>query len=112
MNTRAPCKEIVLAIVRMMAKVTSKLQITVPKRLAAEVGISPGDDIDWALSGNGLHVTPAAERPGALDHASRLRLFDEATERQRRRQHGVEPTSAKRGRGWSREELYDRGRPR
>lgn len=95
-----------------MAKVTSKLQITVPKTLAAELGIRPGDDIEWAVSGNGLRVTPAAERPGALDPASRLRLFDEATERQRRRQHGVEPTSAQRDRGWSREELYDRGRPR
>ena len=95
-----------------MAKVTSKLQITVPKSLAAELGIRPGDDIDWAVSGNGLRVTPAAKCPGALDHASRLRLFDEATERQQRRQHGIEPTHAQRDRGWSREELYGRGRPR
>ena len=91
-----------------MAKVASKLQITVPKHLAAEIGLRPCDDIDWALSGNSLRVTPVAERRSALDHESRLRLFDEATERQRRRQQGIEYASAQEDRGWSREELYDR----
>ncbi len=93
-----------------MAKVTSKLQLTVPKTLAAELGIRPGDDIDWTVSGNGLRVTPAAERPGALDRASRLRLFDLATERHRRRQQQqhVERTVPPRDRGWSREDLYVR----
>ena len=95
-----------------MAKVTSKLQITVPKRLAAEVGIRPGDDIDWALSGHSLRVTPAAGRRGALDHASRLRLFDDATERQRRRQQDMDDAPPQGDRGWSREELYDRDRAR
>jgi len=28
------------------AKVTSKLQVTVPKALAAQLGIRPGDDVD------------------------------------------------------------------
>lgn len=91
-----------------MAKVTSKLQITVPKHLAAELGLRPGDDIDWAVSGNSLRVTPAAERRGALDHESRLRLFDAATERQCRRQQGIEYAPAQGDRGWSREDLYDR----
>lgn len=91
-----------------MAKVTSKLQVTVPKRLAAEVGISPGDDIDWALSGNGLRVTPSTERPETFDYEARLRLFDEATKRQLRRQQDVDYSPTRRDRGWSREELYDR----
>ncbi len=95
-----------------MAKVTSKLQITVPKVLAAELGIRPGDDIDWTISGNGLRVTPAMDRRWRLDHKSRLRRFDEATERQQHRQQNVKNTAAHRDRGWSREELYDRGRPR
>ena len=89
----------------------SKLQVTVPKTLAAELGIRPGDDIDWTVNGNGLRVTPSTDRRRALDRGSRLRLFDEATERQRRRQ-GVKNTPAQRDRGWSREELYDRGRAR
>lgn len=95
-----------------MAKVTSKLQVTVPKVLAAELNLRPGDDIDWTLSGNGLQVTPATDRRRLLDHKSRLRRFDEATERQRQRQQGAENAAARRDRGWSREELYDRGRPR
>ena len=95
-----------------MAKVTSKLQITVPKSLATELGIRPGDDIDWAIQGNGLRVTPGAGRRRVLDGESRLRLFDEATERQRHRQQNIEQTAARRDRGWSREELYDRDRAR
>ena len=95
-----------------MAKVTSKLQVTVPKTLAAELGIRPGDDVDWTVNGNGLRVTPSADRRGSLDRESRLRLFDETTERQRRRQQGIKNTPAQRDRGWSREELYDRGRAR
>lgn len=95
-----------------MAKVTSKLQITVPKALAAELGIRPGDDIDWAINGNGLRVTPSTGRQQAPGHQTRLRLFDEATERQRRRQQGDKRGPAQRDRGWSREELYGRVGPR
>lgn len=91
-----------------MAKVTSKLQITVPKTLAVELGIRPGDDIDWTVSGNGLRVTPSTDRRPGLDRESRLRRFDEATERQRRRRQNVGPAPAQGARGWSREELYDR----
>ena len=30
-----------------MAKVTSKLQVTLPKALADQYGIEPGDEIGW-----------------------------------------------------------------
>ena len=33
-----------------MAKVTSKMQITIPKRLAEQVGIAPGDEIQFTQS--------------------------------------------------------------
>ena len=56
-----------------MAKVTSKLQVTVPKALAAELEIQPGDEVDWAVSGNGLRVTPSRDRRQNLDLATRLR---------------------------------------
>lgn len=95
-----------------MAKVTSKLQVTVPKALAAQLGIRPGDDVDWTINGNSLHVTPSKDRRQLLDLETRLRLFREATERQRRRQRDVRVTSADGDRGWTREELYDRGRTR
>ena len=95
-----------------MAKVTSKLQITVPKALAAELGLRPGDDIDWTINGNGLRVTPSKDRLQLLNVATRLRLFDQATDRQRHRQRDLQPIPAGADRGWSREDLYDRGRTR
>ena len=92
-----------------MDKVTSKLQVTVPKALAVQLDIRPGDDIDWTISGNGLHVTPSKHRRQVLDVDTRLRLFHEATDRQRRRQRDARVTPADGDRGWSREDLYDRG---
>ena len=91
-----------------MAKVTSKLQITVPKALAAELGIRPGDEVEWAVSGNGLRVTPSRDRRQSLDLATRLRLFDQATDRQRVRERDARPIPPGSDRGWSREDLHDR----
>lgn len=93
-----------------MAKVTSKLQVTVPKALAEDHGIAPGDEIDWQSAGDAIRLVPARQRT-RMDRAWRVRLFDQATQRQRRRgkARAVPPAS---GRGWTREELYDRGRAR
>ena len=41
---------------------------------------------------------------------TRLRLFHETTERQRRREREAPAAPAEGGRGWSREDLYDCGR--
>ena len=95
-----------------MAKVTSKLQVTVPKTLAIQLGIRPGDDVDWTISGDSLHVTPSRNRRHVLDLETRLRLFHQATDRQRRRQQEAPVTQADVDRGWSREDLYERGRTR
>ncbi|HET8540661.1 MAG TPA: AbrB/MazE/SpoVT family DNA-binding domain-containing protein [Anaeromyxobacter sp.] len=93
-----------------MAKVTSKLQVTVPKALADRFGIAPGDEIEWEAAGDAMRIVPARRKPGA-SVASRLKLFDQATARQRDRDRARRVASG-RGRGWSREELYDRGGPR
>ena len=95
-----------------MAKVTSKLQVTVPKALAAELDIRPGDDVHWTISGNGLRVTLLNDRRQVLDLETRLRVFDQATNRQLRRQRDLQVTPADGSRGWSREDLYDRCRTR
>ncbi len=92
-----------------MAKVTSKLQVTVPKALAERYHIEPGDEIAWEAAGDAIRVVPARRR--RADAASRLRLFDQATARQRERERGTRATGAA-DRGWTREDLYDRGRPR
>jgi AbrB family looped-hinge helix DNA binding protein len=92
-----------------VGKVTAKLQVTVPKAIADQYRIKPGDDIVWLAAGESIRVVPAkAARQDSS--ASRLRLFDEATRRQAARNRGV-PTATG-ARGWTREELYDRGRSR
>jgi AbrB family looped-hinge helix DNA binding protein len=94
-----------------MAKVTSKYQVTVPRAIAEKYRIRPGDDIDWVAAGDVIRVIPPGNGNIAEDRESRLRLFDQATERHRkRRSRGkVQPP---RDRGWKREDLYTRGRSR
>jgi AbrB family looped-hinge helix DNA binding protein len=97
-----------------MAKVTSKLQLTIPKRLADQVGISPGDEVEIVASGDGLRIVAAGKHVARneLSTAERLRLFDEATARQEAREKHMTITRSGEGRGWTREELYARGKPR
>jgi len=101
-----------------MAKVTSKLQLTLPKAIADQYKIRPGDDLDWLPAGEVIRVVKrdaagAAEPPTLQE---RLRLFDQATARQRKRQAeygkrrpAASSHSSQSGRGWTREDLYDRG---
>lgn len=91
---------------------TSKLQVTLPKALAEQYRIKPGDDILWVASGDAIRVVPARSSRKPLSVEERLKLFDEATERNRRR-YKKAPSPPPTDRGWTREELYeDRGRPR
>lgn len=92
-----------------MAKVTSKYQVTVPRAIADKYGIHPGDQIDWVAAGEVIRVMPAGTQKPAEDRESRLRLFDQATERQRKRTAGRK-SKRPRDRGWRREDLYRRGR--
>ena len=96
-----------------MARVTSKLQVTVPKAVAEQYGIHPGDDIEWLPAGESIRVrkqiAPADDRSEDVI-ARRLEIFDLATRRQRRRQVAASKVQmTRRSRGWRREELYDRG---
>lgn len=95
------------------SKVTSKLQVTIPKAIAEQFGIEPGDEIHWVAAGSTLRVVPATARPLRLSLDERLALFDAASGRQRAREAGQPPWPPAAERGWTREELYaDRGRPR
>jgi AbrB family looped-hinge helix DNA binding protein len=91
-----------------MARVTSKLQVTIPKAVAEQFGIRPGDDIEWVPAGEAVRVVPARHRRSAPQAHERLKLFDQATARQRDREAAQPPEPAEK-RGWTREELYDRG---
>ena len=94
-----------------MSKVTSKRQVTLPKELAEEYGIEPGDEIDWERAGDAIRVVPRRRPSPGLTIEERLALFDEATRRHEQRWAGVDlPPTRPTDRAWTRDELYDRGR--
>jgi AbrB family looped-hinge helix DNA binding protein len=94
-----------------MAKVTSKRQVTIPKAIADRYRIREGDELEFVPAGDAIRVLPAGSAPEPLAVAARLALFDAATARQRARQRArVRARGKAKDRGWTREELYDRGR--
>jgi len=94
-----------------MAKVTSKLQITLPKRIAEKHGIAPGDQIRFESTGDTITLIPGKEAAQAqLSRAERLRLFDEATRRLAAQAANL-PAATPSPRDWRREDLYSRGEP-
>jgi AbrB family looped-hinge helix DNA binding protein len=95
-----------------MSRVTSKLQVTMPKAIAEQFGIRPGDEITWVPAGEVIRVVPPRRKAPTLDLEARLHLFDAATERQKRRQAGARQRRTARERGWRREDLYSRGHAR
>lgn len=99
-----------------MAKVTKKLQVTIPKAVADAHGIRPGADLEFESAGEVIRVRPRQPVPAADEPGDRLRAFDEATERQRARDATLPKEHPEifenPGRGWRREDLYDRGLPR
>jgi AbrB family looped-hinge helix DNA binding protein len=94
-----------------MAKVTSKYQVTVPKVIADRYHIRPGDNIEWVPAGEAIRVIPIGKRKAPEDREMRLRIFDDATARHAKR-GGPQKTEAPADRGWTREDLYERGRSR
>ena len=100
-----------------MAKVTSKLQITIPKTLAERFGVHPGDEIEWSAAGESIRIIPCRAIDGrsvktsAYSVEDRLRFFDQATQRQQEREQRLVATSGE-DRGWTRDEIYDCAYPR
>ena len=93
-----------------MSRVTSKLQVTVPKKLAEKHGIRPGSEIFFESATDGLRVrVPNSLRQERLTFDERLRLFDEATRRQTQRNRRLTGKNAPSDRGWKRTDLYRRG---
>ena len=97
-----------------MTRITSKYQVSIPKALAERYRLQPGDEIEFEGAGPVIRIVPPQARQPELDTAERLRLFDQATARQIEREErrdlpyaslGAGPS----GRGWTRDDLYDRG---
>ena len=74
-----------------MAKVTSKLQLTVPKAIADQYGIKPGDELEWVPAGESIRVEFVRSKAKAgheLTTEERLALFDDWHEAGRRTSGG------------------------
>jgi len=104
-----------------MPKVTSKLQLTVPKAIADQYGIRPGDELEWIPAGESIRVQLVGRKAKSgrrLTAEERVALFDEGTRRldklqaEELKRNRSKPASS--DRGWTREDLYndDRGLPR
>lgn len=106
-------KESILATILTVAKVTSKLQVTLPKAIADRLNIRPGDEIEWTASGSAIQAAPVRGRAGDSIR-ERLKRFDEATARQKARERGGRRRPRSADRGWTRADLYTlpRGRTR
>ena len=101
---------------------TSKLQLTVPKAIADQYGIKPGDELEWLPAGDKIRVQLVRRKAEAgyrLTAEERLALFDAGMKRvdelqadELKKHQGERVT--RETRGWTREELYDddRGLPR
>lgn len=103
---------------------TSKLQLTVPKVIADQYGIRPGDELEWIPAGDSIRVELVhrkAKTGNELTTEERLELFDanmarvdklQAEELKEANKKGTRIT--RENRGWTRAELYDddRGLPR
>jgi AbrB family looped-hinge helix DNA binding protein len=67
-----------------MPKVTSKLQLTVPKKIADQYGIRPGDELEWIPAGESIRVELVRRKAKAgqqLTAEERVALFDANMER-------------------------------
>ncbi len=106
-----------------MSKVTSKLQLTVPKAIADQYGIKPGDELEFVPAGESIRLESLRQaRNGTeLTTEERLALFDantkwldelQAEELKAASAAGTRIT--RETRGWTRDDLYndDRGLPR
>ncbi len=91
-----------------MTRVTGKLQITLPKRLAETYGIRVGDEVEIVAAGEAISILPPKAVRKLLPLEERLRNFDQATRRQRER-NSLHVPAASDDRGWRRDELYTRG---
>lgn len=98
-----------------MAKIKKEGHLPVPKALAEQFGIHPGESIRFEKVGNGILLSTDAPLDSSVIE-KRLESFDRATRRmevkpvptvkRKPRSKSIHPDD----RGWSREELYLRGR--
>jgi AbrB family looped-hinge helix DNA binding protein len=52
-----------------MAKITSKYQVTLPKKIAEAYKLRPGDEIQWISAGEVIRVIPPGKQSADPDRA-------------------------------------------
>ena len=99
---------------------TSKLRLTVPKKIADQYGIRPGDELEWIPAGESIRVELVRRKARAgqqLSAEEGMALFEANMERvdrlqaeQMKEARESNAPSMREKRGWTREELCeDRG---
>ena len=83
--------------------------MTIPKSIADRYHIREGDELEFMPAGDVIRVVPA--RRVVRDPRERVKLFERALLRQREREAGRAFPEVQE-RGWTREDLNDRGRTR
>lgn len=97
-----------------MPKVISKLQVTLPKALATQYEIEPGDEIEFVAAGDAIRLTPKKSLRTKLSLAERICLWDQANEalttywESEGEARRAQLQAAKVGRDWTRDDLYER----
>ncbi len=90
-----------------MGKVTSKLQLTLPRAVADRYGIRPGSVVAFEPAGSVIVLRPIDSAATATT-AERLSWFDATTVWL----ESLPPRAGASDRGWTRDDLYDRALPR
>jgi bifunctional DNA-binding transcriptional regulator/antitoxin component of YhaV-PrlF toxin-antitoxin module len=91
-----------------MSRVTSKLQVTLPKAIAQAYNIGPGSEITFESGVDCIRIRVGKPGPG-LSLKERLRLLQEARRKQQLRNKNFPAFPETVRRGWKREDLYQRG---
>jgi AbrB family looped-hinge helix DNA binding protein len=92
-----------------VSKITSKLQVTIPKSIADQFGIAPGDEIDFQLRADRIVIIPRRTVRAAptMTIDEKLAILAESWQRQLElnRQYKRSGKKPPKDRGWTREDL-------
>jgi AbrB family looped-hinge helix DNA binding protein len=91
-----------------MSRVTSKLQVTLPKAIADAHNIRPGSEIQFESGMDCIRIVVGKSR-SELAPEEKLRLLKEARIRQQLRNKDLRHPTKPVRRGWQRDYLYKRG---
>ena len=99
----------ILSKIRIVSRVTSKLQVTLPKAIADAHNIRPGSEIQFESGIDCIRIVVGKSR-NELSLEEKLRLLKEARMRQQLRNKKFRRPMKPLKRDWRRDDLYERGK--